>query len=250
MLSLIHSDARALFPNTTKQNPILNRTSLVEKALEGLVDLLGENILIPTYAYDFSKTGVFDVQRTKSDLGSISNAVINLPNWNREPTPIFSHASNKFQPELVTSPFGAGSIFSRLRSEGGRIAFMGVGLNSMTFIHHVEHAAAVPYRYQKTLKGLVRTSTMEFNHELDLFVRPPGDLVEYDFEKLEALLRVSKTLREIGPRSFFIGASDAFEIIFDELSKDPLWLLSKSSGDKVKAVLDTLGTRFQMSDFE
>ncbi len=250
MLFLAHSDARALLPNAAKQIPILNRSFLAEKALESLKDHLGGNILVPTYAYDFAKTGVFDVQRTKSDLGSISNAVISLPNWNREPTPIFSHASNNFHPGLVNSPFGRDSIFSRLRNEGGIIAFMGAGLDSMTFIHHVEHTAAVPYRYQKTLSGLVRTKTLEFNHDLDLFVRPPGDLIEYDFEKLENHLRSARIIRETGPRSFVVGASEVFELLFDQLSKDPLWLLSKSSAARVNAVLAKLGTRFKMSDFE
>ncbi len=250
MLSLAHSDARALLPHNADQNSILNRTSLLEKALEGLTDLLGGDILVPTYAYDFSKTGVFDVQKTRSDLGAISNAVISLPNWNREPTPIFSHSSSKIQLDLVSAPFGEDSVFSMLRSEGGQIAFIGVGLNAMTFIHHVEHAAKVSYRYAKTLTGLVRTPAKEFHHELELLVRPPGDLVEYDFEKLEMRFRSSKALQEIGPRSFVLDASDAFEIILEELDKDPLWLLSMPSRGRVNAVLDTLGRGFQLRDFE
>ena len=58
--------------------------------------------------------------------------------------------------DLPNTCFAKGSIHDRLVQMGGKICTIGVGLQEVTFLHHVEEMAGVPFRFKKRYTGYIR----------------------------------------------------------------------------------------------
>ena len=120
--------------------------------VDGLLDVLGPTgtLMVPTFT--FSRTRVFDVIRSPSATGAISEAVRQRPDSVRSPHP--SHASCAIGPlaewlmadHLRTGPLAIDSPEDRMASVDGYVFLLGVGHTVNSTVHVGEAYAGAPAR--------------------------------------------------------------------------------------------------------
>lgn len=129
--------------------------------LERLQDIVGAEgtILISTYNFDFSNKGFYDYRNSKSTVGFLGNTALARPDFRRTRHPLHSFAVWGKDQELLCSmenedSYAGDSPFSYLLEHDAREIGLGIEyLQAFTFIHFVETAAHVPYRFHKVFEG-------------------------------------------------------------------------------------------------
>jgi aminoglycoside 3-N-acetyltransferase len=170
---IIHSNSAGIFQfkNLKKNDEYINFFKLIKK-------IIGKKgtILIPTYNYDFAKGKVFDQRKTHSQVGSFSNYLLNKYYKNRSNEPIFSHLIfGKLKKKLMkcdlSDAFGNKSIFAMMEKFKFKIICFCCSPRNITFLHYIERAAEVKYRYNKVFKGFVLKNKKKIKFKLKYFVR-------------------------------------------------------------------------------
>ena len=154
---LIHSDLRRTIRRFRRQGIDLSP----ETVLDSFWDAVGASgtILLPLFNFDFAKGIPFDIRRTPSRMGSLTEAGRLHPDAVRTGHPIYSFAAigaraERFRGLNNFSGYGEDSPFAILRELDGKIAVLDLPeQGSMTFYHHIEEMHQVPYRYHKTFSG-------------------------------------------------------------------------------------------------
>jgi aminoglycoside 3-N-acetyltransferase len=126
------------------------KPSDVIHALQETVGARG-TLLMPTLpftgtAVEYVSHGpIFDVGRTPSRVGLLTELFRRSPGVGRSVHPTHpvaawgSRATDMLaNHHLARTPCGEGTPFSRLFEHGGRILFLGAGIDSMTFFHYIE----------------------------------------------------------------------------------------------------------------
>jgi len=200
-----------------------------------LYALNGRTALIPTFNYDFCRTGVYDVDQCSSQVGALSNYLRQKYRNTRTQTPVFHFCqlnTPTFSLSAASNCFGDTSTFAELVAQEGSIGFLGASFSSNTFLHHVEELADVGYRQHKLFPGTVKNKDRTTPVTLTYRVRPldPPDSVVYDWERLESDLHKQGILRatQLGTVRFqTLRASSLLEFWLQQLRRDPLYLLEK-----------------------
>ena len=115
--------------------------------LESFLNVLGDNgtLLLPTFNFDFTKGIEFDIKKTKSKMGILTEIGRKHKNAVRTAHPIYSFAvigklSNLFFNLDNLNAFGTGSPFDILNKINGKIGVLDLHENdSFTFYHHVSN---------------------------------------------------------------------------------------------------------------
>ena len=127
---LVHSDIFRTADLVRKQSGASRDLSQVLRAhLTNLENWFGVGDLIfPTFNYDFPKSKVFDVEKTDSQAGSLTNYVRFLGDYYRTTTPVYSFAINKIRPKTYSNtPFRKGGYLMTFVKKMGRLCFMVLG---------------------------------------------------------------------------------------------------------------------------
>ena len=145
-------------------------------------------VLVPTFNYDFCKTGVFSVEGDPSQLGQFTEYMRQRTTL-RTQTPVFNFAvfNNSGCPlEPSDNPFGTSSTFQWLMDNDGWVAFYGAKFMYNTFVHYIEESIPITYRYHKRFPGVVTIGEVSQKIELIYRVKPmiPG-AVDYDWTRLQ-----------------------------------------------------------------
>jgi aminoglycoside 3-N-acetyltransferase len=184
---LLHSSAKRLMRRIAKEGGNPSPELIIESFLAALGP--GGTLLLPLFNFDFTSGAVFDIRRTPSQMGAISEAGRRWPGAVRTGHPIYSFAaigaaSASFAGLENFSGYGADSPFGMLHRAGGKIAVLDLpDNNSMTFYHYVEEACSVPYRYHKRFTGpYVDSSGEQALRTFGLYVRDieKGVMTEVD----------------------------------------------------------------------
>jgi len=256
---LIHSD---LFKAGVFVEKSMDRDRLLQNHLDTVQSLTDPyNIWIPAFNYQFPKTRLFDIVNTASELGPFDEFMRTTWAKERSLDPIFSFASLKkisISEEIGTKlvAFSHQTAFSTLLKNNGGVLFYGASLSSATVIHHVEFLAGGPlYRYDKVFKGHT-VDQDEDRSAIDYIyhVRPMGKHLDYDWPRLKRDLKNENIIRTVSKNSvdfaIYANASDLAAFWRSKLKEDPLYLLDEESKLWVAPLLDRLGRRFIISDFE
>jgi aminoglycoside N3'-acetyltransferase len=256
---LVHSDAfvmRRFAPRTTDRHRILDAHIETLGRLTG-----GRPTYVPTFNYDFCRTGLYDPSEDPSQVGDITEHVRQVAPWRTE-VPVFHFAGlpgtpppavTRPRPDLVLDPFGEGSVFDLLVRESGAVLFYGAPLASFTMLHHVERfvGPGPVYRYDKVFEGVVRLDSEDVPVKLKYHVRPAGTQLGYDWERIGRLLVEADALCATEhPHLRWMDAGKARQVLEAALVSDPLALLDQTSRSWVAALLDDLGRRLRIDDFE
>jgi aminoglycoside N3'-acetyltransferase len=117
-------------------------------------------ILVPTFTYSFTRTGIYDRTATPCEVGRFGEEMrLRCAPEARTMNPVFSFVDchSVFDPlaESEDSAFGPETLWARLQS----IGHVGLNLNVpglfSTYIHYLEALHKVPYRFSKRFPGRV-----------------------------------------------------------------------------------------------
>jgi aminoglycoside 3-N-acetyltransferase len=252
---LVHSDllrAGRLLPVSAGRNEWL--TAHVDLVRE----IAGERGLwMPAFNYGFPRSGSYDVLSDVSEVGPLTEHFrTTVARW-RTPTPVFSFAGRRPEFDRVgqIDPFGPRSPFARLVEQDGAILFYGAPFSAATIIHHVERSAGGPlYRYDKRFPGEVIGADRMVQRILLLYhVRPLNRWLDYDWEKLlldSISAGVCRAWESNGSRFIAASARGLVRLWTERLGRNPLYLLDEQSRNWVEPMLERLGRRFEIDDFE
>jgi aminoglycoside N3'-acetyltransferase len=196
----------------------------------------GRTLLFPTFNYDYATTGRYRPESDPGQVGALNEYVRQQAPDQRTLTPIFNFAVlNRagFPLEPSANAFDDASAFGQVRLAGGGVVFLGAGPDANTFIHHVEEAAGVPYRYPKSFPGRIETGSVQRRVTLLYRVRPAAaGSVEYDWHRLANDLRSRRVLRGFplgNARLETYRAQELYSYWLERLEGDEHFLLTEGS---------------------
>jgi aminoglycoside 3-N-acetyltransferase len=212
----IHSDL-------TKFGNLLsfNRNQLLETLIQVFKRCVGDkgSLIMPTFSYSFCKNEIFDVEKTKSTTGVLSEYFRKQPSTQRTIQPIQSCAVWGYDQKSLLlidkDTFGEKSIFENLFKLKGKIVYFGTSFLISTFNHHIEQMHGVPYRYMKSFKGIISNDNMQYNDEFTFYVRPTDRNVISDSSRFGEYLSDGGYLRKVNIGEGTIETIDS-DILFHE----------------------------------
>ena len=134
-----------------------------------LIDVLKEcigpqgDLIIPVFSFEFSNNGRYDYRNSKGTCGHLGNLALTREDFKRTKHPMHSFMVWGRDKELLCSmenkhSFGVDSPFGFCREENVRQIFLGTDYQrGMTYVHFVETECRVPYRFDKSFKGIYVT---------------------------------------------------------------------------------------------
>ena len=225
---LVHSSYKSL-------GEVEGGPQTVVRALEAVLGTDKDGTLImPTFNFDFNKGVPWDVRKTPSKMGALTEVVRTDPRVKRVFHPFYSFAVLGKHAEMLgslryKSSYERNSVFGKLRDLDGKIMVIGLSYtNSMTFFHHIEQMEGVDYRFLKQFTGEVtdwdgttKTDTFEMLvRDIDkgviTEVDPMGELMEK-----EGVIRTG----QIGDAAVkLMKANEVYAFTAREMRRDPYLL--------------------------
>lgn len=232
---LLHCDAMA-----AAQMTHLPPQERLKALLQAIQAHLGPNgtLVLPTFTYSFTQGQDYDPANTPSQVGLLTERFRQLPGVRRSLDPIFSVAAlGARAEELTRGPvaqcFGPDSFFGRLHRLGGKIVCLGCTLQVVTFLHYVERALGVDYRFDKTFRGRLRQHDGAWaESQVVFFARDLGRASESVLmplqQRLEAAGRLAKT--SLGRVALYaVSCADFFAQTSALLAQRPLALIREGN---------------------
>jgi aminoglycoside 3-N-acetyltransferase len=219
-----------------------SREEKLATIVRGLGDAVPDGrLILPTFTYSFCDGGAFDIERSSSTVGALTEHFRRLPGVRRTADPIFSAAVlGPLPPEWErrlysvhdTDCFGEESVFAYLLESRAKLLFFGVGFEFCTFVFHVEQRLGVPYRYFKEFSGDVGTGSWALPVTARYYVRDLDGDVENDLEPLahallEEGLASTVSLLPRGPTLFLTDAPSVARIAAERVPANPDFLLRR-----------------------
>jgi aminoglycoside 3-N-acetyltransferase len=236
-LVLVHPDAivAAQFPAMPGE-PNEQRLDLLIEAIEAAVGRDG-TLVMPTFSYSFAKGERFDIGNTPSAVGMVTERFRTRPGVRRTSDPIFSFASRgPLTEELcaiaVKECFGTESVFAALHRLNAHIVDLGCSMDrGGTFVHYVETAYGVAYRYRKTFSGAIIAESGEAIEGSVVYnVRDLTRRSEADLRRLQKRLADDGKSRSalVGrSRIMSVTAGDLFNTAWKMLDENPRSLIAE-----------------------
>lgn len=205
-------------------------------------------LLIPTFNYDFCRDGVYDVDKSKGQIGAFSTYMTEHYPHLRTLTPVFNFClfgADSFSRRQIINPFGADSVFAQLHARKGTVAFLGAGFEANTFLHFVEESAQIEYRYIKVFEGEIIESGKRTPWKIDYRVRPQVEgAAEYDWRRILKDLEKARILKKasVGHGSLlWYNTGELFDFWISKIRNDPLYLLSETSRQVTRELYEQFG---------
>ena len=251
---LIHSD---LFKTFGLIKEVYKETKGQISPLELHFNLLSnlfskENIILPSFNYDFPRTKFYDTKLTTSQVGSLTNYVLENQFLSRTKTPIFSFLTD-IKDVLCghNFPFSTGSVFDFVNNNDGTIVFYGAEISSCTFLHYVENQFGPPvFRYDKKFIGSISDGQTISNTFVEFHARPLGLELDYNWDLLLKLLEENNVIHKLANNLFAVKAKDLLSVWGNFYTKNQFDILSIQTKDVVINKFNSIGRRFIQKDFE
>ena len=204
-----------------------------QTVIDALRSILTEEgtLIVPTFNYDFCDGKPFDVQKTPSKMGIISELVRTNSISKRTFDPVFSFAilgkHRDYLADLKNEhSFGPNSIFAKLRELNAKIMIIGLTYNqSMTFFHHIEEIQGCDYRYFKEFKGIITNyDDVKQDGKIILFVRDIERGVQNAVDKMGSIMELEGIVKNtiIGESEIKImNVNDVYKRTVEEMEKNP-----------------------------
>ncbi len=251
---LIHSDLFKTFglikeeykENKGKYSPFDLHFNLLAKLFSK------ENIILPSFNYEFPNTKFYHTKLTTSQVGSLGNYVLENQLLLRTKTPIFSFLTNiKDVLGEHNFPFSTGSIFDFINKNDGTIIFYGADISSCTFLHYVENQFGPPvFRYDKKFIGSISDGQTISNTFVEFHARPLGLGLDYNWDLLLKILVENNSIHLLSNNFFAVKAKDLLSIWGNFFTKNQFDILSTKTKDVVRNKYNDIGRRFIQKDFE
>jgi len=227
MTVVVKTDIRFLGPyKSNNQNEILNDHF---KALSDLIDLEKGTIVVSAASTSLCNTDIpFDLNKTKSEMGSLTEYIRNKKGTKRSFHPFNSYAAIGKNSSFICDYFNRHSVGpntpeARLIDLDAK--YLSIGLHpkeTSTIIHHIEKTAGVPYRYIK-----------EFTHPV---VR--GNKIIKEPFYLNVRYRKSNVKMDLGRKVYPHFKKNGYIVTSEKLGRGRVYLFS--SREFYKSTLDLL----------
>jgi len=185
---------------------VVDKGKLADAFIEAFMQAVGPEgiIIFPTFTLSVCKSGLFDVNETKSEMGLLSENARTRYSNSRIHHPFFSVSILGEQKDLfslvnLNTCFGENSFFDILHKLNvtndfkGKVKFVTLGIDVppgvITYIHSIEEKLAVPYRYHKNFQGTIRNKQQSSPYNTKFFVRDISTEVVFDAEACWNLLK-------------------------------------------------------------
>ena len=152
--------------------------------LNRFIDLLKEKVgaegtlLFPTYNWNFCKGVPFNYKKTRSKTGALSQLALTRKDFTRTHHALYSFAvwgkdTKRLYEMNDSNSFVGDTPFDYLYRNGGKMIMLDVTPNRcLTFIHYVEEANKVDYRFLKAFHGkYIDEYEQESERTYTMFVR-------------------------------------------------------------------------------
>lgn len=204
----------------------------VVRALEATLGTDKDGTLImPTFNFDFNKGVPWDVRKTRSKMGALTEIVRMDPRAKRVFHPFYSFAILGKHAEMLgslqyKSAYERNSVFGKLRDLDGKIMVIGLSYNnSMTFFHHIEQMEGVDYRFLKQFTGEVTDENGNtYTDTFEMLVRDVDKGVMTMVDPMGALMEDAGIIkiRKIGDADVkLMKANEVYEFTAREMKRDP-----------------------------
>ena len=239
--------------------PTRSRTEFLDAHLSLLIEIANDRGLwIPTFNYDFPRTHIFNTTSDPAQLGPLPEHFRTTTAHWRTSTPIFSAAGTGAEPYIpwgdIINPFGQNSLFAHLVECNGVVLYYGDTFNCSTIIHFAESlVGGGQYRYNKRFSGqVIFPDGKVVEGSLSCYVRPLAKNLDYDWKRLQDTALTTGVCVRLAEYPGLLAASARHlsELFKSELETDPLGLLDHKSRVWVNPMLNRLGRRFLIEDFE
>lgn len=235
-LILVHSDLMTLgIPEG-----IESRNEILKFYLDVFRDVLGPEgtLSVPAYFYEYARYGIpFDTKTSpvSKSLGAFSAYIAALPDAVRSCNPIQSIASTGFKAREISgglslNGYGVTSPWHRLRKKGCKMIFLGVDMQSMTFVHYIEQLVGVPHLYFKVFDSPVTKDEAVVSGSPVSAVRYLNFGIEYDLKPFQELLFKRKLARSVKVgrgEILIVTAEDAYRTGVECLEKEMYFFLKQ-----------------------
>ncbi len=233
-LLLVHSDLRPF------RLPQMPPQEILRFYYDALKEVLGPTgtVAVPAYFYEYARYGEpfdTDLSPVSKPLGVFSAYINALPGRIRSANPLQSlaaigpHAENLCGGDSLMG-YGTNSPWHRLCSLQGKMLFLGVALQPMTFVHHIEQQYGVPHLYQKLYQMPVTRSGKPIPGNPVSSVRYLDYEIVYQLkffqEELKKRGQLHGTEVERAPL-FLVSAQEAFKTGLELLAQNPYCFLQK-----------------------
>ena len=155
---IIHSALKPLLKAFDYEKSYLELTNII-------IDLFykycsPKTLLIPSYSYSFTKSGVYHQHFTKSESGRFSEEVRKNLQFFKTPNPVFSYLDSEGLLKNVKTidhldAFNKKSVFGYLHHKDVVLVNMALEIFLATPIHYIEQCFDVEYRYNKLFSGIM-----------------------------------------------------------------------------------------------
>lgn len=199
-----------------------------EEFLEELVSILKElvgnegTLIMPTFSYSFCKNEVFDINKSSSTVGLLTEWFRKDVEVKRTHHPIFSFAVwGKMQEEYLDigpDAFGLDSVYGKMIRDNGKILMFGAN-KGYTFHYLAEEHVRVPYRFFKVFEGeIVDEKGNKKYSSVPYFVRNLDIKSEFDEEKLADFLLKKHIQKQVAFGKGTLGVVKCREMYFEAIS--------------------------------
>ncbi|MBO6805964.1 AAC(3) family N-acetyltransferase [Thalassospira sp.] len=192
-LVLLHANIKNLYLRYRKLGYRLTLDEIIDSFLSAVGDNGG--IIFPAFTYEYSLDQPFDMLKTKSGMGSLSEAARIRAQRARTGHPYYSFSCLGNYPSELNGlinidAFGPGSPFEILHRAGAKIAVLALDdQHSMTFYHYAEQLAGAPYRFSKSFLGThIDLDGRKVNRVFSMYVRDMAKGIVTDVNPMGELL--------------------------------------------------------------
>ncbi len=204
-----------------------------QTVIDALKFVLSEEgtLIVPTFNYDFCDGVSYDVKKTPSKMGIISELVRTDSNSKRTFDPVFSFSIlGKHRDYLANlkyeHSFGPNSVFAKLRELDAKIMIIGLSYNeSMTFFHHIEEIQGCDYRYFKEFVGeIIDYDGIKNKNKIIIFVRDIEKGVQNNVNIMGEIMEQESIINKIiigKSKIKMMKANDVFQRTVAEMEKNP-----------------------------
>lgn len=228
----VHSQTYSLGMAGMPKNQYLNML------LKTIKEAVGDNgtIIMPAFSYSFCEKQTFDVQKSKSTVGLLTEFFRTSEGVVRTIHPIFSFSVwGKRKEEFLnisTDAFSMESVYGKMIRSNDKIMLLGAD-KGYTIYYLAEERVGVSHRYFKEFSGLVRDGEKEYEMTVPYYVRCLDKRSEEDPQRVSSYLLEKGIEKRIpfgwGGISCF-SCRPMFESIVEMLRKDEAYFLKEKTG--------------------
>ncbi len=182
--------------------PLLSRQIFLESIIRVLRDTIGEKgtLIMPSFTYSFCRNEVYDVEKSPSRVGILTEYYRKQVDVKRTWHPIFSFVigGNKQQEYLDIGPdaFSFDSVYGKMMRDNGKIILLG-GNYGYTFYHLAEEHLNVSHRYFKNFSGTIVDRKKKYLISVPYFVRDLSIKSDLDEQKLSQFLVETECQKQV-----------------------------------------------------